>query len=179
MDARAANPAVQTATLAVWVACIDAAARRWMPRGVDCLVGHSFGGLASAFATTSPSWSREAAVDARRLVLLSTPSGMDDVIASYARQSSCSVAEVEAIRAGVEAVLKGPVSLGSLESVAPALPPLLAFHDPRDEIAPYETLARALARGANATLVAAPEATHHGIVALRSVLRRVAAFATG
>lgn len=176
---REANPK-PTSTLVEWVETLIAATAALGVAQWQCIVAHSFGGLAAGFALGPRPWPGLPAAKAKSLALIAGAAGMPSVIASYAAGLGTSADDVADIVRGVEAATSSPLAGLTLAAVAPALPDrILLVHDPADEIARPADLKAVLAARPPSEELLRPGAGHDGILFQLEVGRAVAKFAGG
>jgi len=177
---REANPSKPTSTLPEWVETLIDAARALKVAEWQCIIAHSFGGLAASFALGRRPWATQPPARARSLALLAGAAGMPTVIDSYARSTGVPPEDVADIRAGVSAACDVPLSDITIAAVASSLPGrLLVMHDPADDIARLADLRAVLATRPPGEEVLKPGAGHDGILFQLDVFRTVAKFAAG
>lgn len=172
---REANPK-PTSTLVEWVETLIHATQALGVAEWKCVIAHSFGSLATAFALGPRPWPGAApAMKARALAFVAGAAGMPSVIDSYERVDGTSKPDIADIIEGVEAATASPLAELTIQAVRDALPKrILTVFDPDDRIAPPAALAATLT--ASEELVR-PGAGHDGILFQLDVGRAVSKFA--
>ncbi len=176
---RDANPK-PTSTLVEWVETLIALTGALGVAPWRCIVAHSFGALATAFALGPRPWPGLAPIAAQSLAFLAGASGMPTVIESYAAGMKSSEADIADVIRGVEAATGAPLAALSIAAVASHLPErILLVHDPEDEIARLADLKSELKTHPASGELIRPHAGHDGILFQLEVGRAVAKFAAG
>jgi pimeloyl-ACP methyl ester carboxylesterase len=134
------------------------------------VVTHSFGGAVTTLAL-------ERGLDARSVVLIASPSSIDDVIRRFGEMVGLRGAATAAFRAALER--QTGVTLADVEifdRVAGLETPALVVHDRTDREVPFHDAERLAARWRGATLVATDGLGHRRILKDAGVIQRAVEF---
>lgn len=136
---------------------------------VYALVGHSFGGMASAkVAQELPSL--------RALVLLGTPDKTRSFLESFAHRTGMSYESLQQLETRMQNELASPIDEATTSLyVSRVSCPSLVIHDTDDEIIPLEA-AYAIAEGAKSSPLVTQGLGHRAIIKDSAVLEKVIAF---
>lgn len=134
------------------------------------VVAHSFGGAITTLAL-------ERGLDAKAVVLIASPSSIDDVLRRFGKLTGLSDAAMRAFRMALErqtAVKLADVEI--FERVAGIQVPALIAHDRGDREVPFQDAERLAARWPQATLLATERLGHRRILKEDEVIRRAVEF---
>lgn len=134
------------------------------------VVAHSFGGAVTTLAL-------ERGLDAASVVLIGSPSSVEDVVARFGELAGIGGAAMRAFRAGIErqtGVKMKDVEI--FERVARLRVPALIVHDRDDREVPFHDAERLLARWPGATLMTTTGLGHRRILKDDEVIRRTVEF---
>jgi pimeloyl-ACP methyl ester carboxylesterase len=137
---------------------------------VTGIVAHSFGGAVTTLAI-------ERGLDVKSVVLISSPSSVDDVVARFGRMLGLGARAMRAFRRGLEK--RTGVKLADVEIYERAATlevPALIVHDHRDRDVPFTDGERLAARWPNAALMATSGLGHRRILRDADVIRRAVEF---
>ncbi len=169
----------RTTFMPTFVAALSTVGRRFGPfHGV---VGHSFGGAASAIALRGASMVGQPTIDAERLVLVAAPDRVKDVLARFARMIGLRQDLVPRLWAEATSAAGPdvPPEAFSTAQILRARPlPTLVVHDRQDDEVPYtdgRAIADAIRGGA---LFTTDGLGHHRVVTDDAVLDQVTGFLT-
>ncbi len=137
---------------------------------IAAVVTHSFGGAITTLAL-------ERGLDARAVVLIASPSSIDDVLRRFERSVGLSAAAANAFRAATERQTRVKLAdVEIFERVAGLNVPALIVHDRGDREVPFHDAERLAARWPNATLMATEHLGHRRILKDDEVIRRTVSF---
>jgi pimeloyl-ACP methyl ester carboxylesterase len=142
-------------------------------------IAHSFGGPSLALAVEGGApIGRKLALD--RLVTISSPNRLADMLASFARQHALSPTTVALMTTEVEAAAGRPVPAVQVGTfLATAGTPALVIHDRGDDEVPFERATSICDACPNAALLATDGLGHSRIVITPSTVRAAVRFLTG
>jgi len=137
---------------------------------IAAIVAHSFGGAITTLAL-------ERGLDARAVVLISSPSSIRDVLRRFEELIGLSAAGARAFRATIERQTRVKLAdVEIFERVARLQVPALIVHDRGDREVPFHDAERLAARWPGATLVATEDLGHRRILKDDDVIARAVAF---
>lgn len=144
--------------------------------GADLLVAHSFGSAASVLAL-----SRLPAGTVDRLVLITSPDRLSDIIGAFTRHIGIDASGRERIFSYIARRFSRPVSDMQVSLLGPTIPAasVLLLHDPADRILPFANAERIAAHWPQARLVPLPGRGHYRILWDTETYRIVAGFGGG
>jgi pimeloyl-ACP methyl ester carboxylesterase len=161
--------------LAIAVAAVRAAADWFGP--FSSIVGHSFGGAVAVNAVAG-SIAGIAPVEARRIVLISTPSSMPALFENFGRFLRLGTRTQMALAEQVKRVAGRPLEDFVGADQLRVLPlPTLAIHAPDDKEVPFAEALRFEGAGAHVSLMRVPGKGHRRILGDERVAHAVAQFA--
>jgi pimeloyl-ACP methyl ester carboxylesterase len=134
------------------------------------IITHSFGGAITTLAL-------ERGLDARVVVLIASPSSIDDVLRRFEQLIGLSVAGARAFRSAIERQTRVKLAdVEIFERVAGLQVPALIVHDRGDREVPFHDAERLAARWPGSTLVATTDLGHRRILKDDDVIARAVAF---
>jgi pimeloyl-ACP methyl ester carboxylesterase len=137
------------------------------------VIAHSMGGAAAAMAVA-------AGLEARRLVLISTPTSLLDQTRRFGETLGISASLFDRFTARIEARLRTPLDRIELGAIAEAIDaPTLLVHDRGDDEVPYDNATRAARLLARARLHTTEGLGHRKLLRDEQVVASVTEFLTG